>query len=171
MTTPPTRSCSDDTEDDTEHVAEDVAAVEELVAAFFSAFTSGPGTHTRMTALRALFVTGAVIVRTCGSEPEVYDLDAFIAPREVLLTGGRLLDFREWEVTGRTEVFGDLAHHLSTYAKSGVQDGAPFTGRGVKSIQCVRTSAGWRISAVGWDDERDGWTMADPAGTGALTQR
>ena len=139
----------------------DTAEVEELVRAFFGAFASGPGTSGRMAALRSLFMTGAVIVRTCGSEPEAYDLDAFIAPREALLSGGGLVDFREWELTGRTEVFGDLAHHLSTYAKSGVQDGRPFTGRGVKSIQCVRTSRGWRISAVGWDDERDGWTIED----------
>ena len=34
-------------------------------------------------------------------------------------------------------------------------DGEPFTGRGAKSVQLVRTSDGWRISAVAWDDERD----------------
>lgn len=142
--------------------AADIAEVEGLVAAFLGAFASGPGTGARMAALRALFVPGAVIVRTCGSEPQAYDVDAFIAPREALLSGGRLVGFREWEVSGRTEVFGDLAHHLSTYAKSGTQDGQAFTGRGVKSVQCVRTSEGWRISAVVWDDEREGWTMTDP---------
>ena len=37
-----------------------------------------------------------------------------------------------------------------------MQDGTPFTARGMKTLQLVRTSAGWRISAVAWDDERDG---------------
>lgn len=143
----------------TRSTAADFAEVEELVRAFFAAFVSGSDAGPRMEALRRLFIAEAVIVRTCGSEPEAYDLDGFIAPREALLSGGRLVDFREWELSGRTEVFGDLAHHLSTYAKSGIQDGQPFTGRGVKSIQCVRTSRGWRISAAVWDDERDGWSL------------
>jgi hypothetical protein len=32
----------------------------------------------------------------------------------------------------------------------------------VKTLQFVRTGAGWRISAAAWDDERDGLTV--PAG-------
>lgn len=110
-------------------------------------------------------IAEAIIVAADGSEPEVYDLDGFITPREALLTGSRLVGFREWELSGRTEVFGDLAHHLSTYAKSGIQDGQPFTGRGVKSIQCVRTARGWQISAVVWNDEREGWMIADRSET------
>ena len=36
----------------------------------------------------------------------------------------------------------------------GEQDGTPFSGRGMKSLQFVRTGEGWRISAAAWDDER-----------------
>ena len=56
-------------------------------------------------------------------------------------------------------MFGDIAQHFGGYAKSGIQDGTPFTGRGMKTMQFVRTSAGWRITAVAWDDERDGLTV------------
>ena len=41
-----------------------------------------------------------------------------------------------------------------------MQDGTPFTGRGMKTLQLVRTSGGWRISAAAWDDERDGVEIA-----------
>ena len=60
--------------------------------------------------------------------------------------------FREWEVSGHTEVFGDIAQHSCAYAKEGVQDGTPFTGRGHKTFQFLRTPAGWRISSVSWYD-------------------
>jgi len=149
----------------TSSVATDVAEVQLLVRTLLAAFVSGPETGARLHALRTLFIGAAVIVRTCGEEPLVMDLDAFIRPREALLTGGRLVDFSEWELAGHTEVFGDIAHHTSTYAKAGVQDGLPFTGRGVKHIQCVRTAHGWRISALAWDDERDDLAIADPAFT------
>jgi hypothetical protein len=141
----------------------DRAAIADLVRTFFAAFTSGPDSIARLDALRAGFLPEAVIIRTCGGQPAVYGVDAFIAPRQALLSGGTLVDFREWELSGRTEVFGDIAQHFCSYAKAGVQDGRPFTARGMKTLQFVRTSTGWRISAAAWDDERDGLAI-DPPG-------
>ncbi|MCW3841076.1 nuclear transport factor 2 family protein [Micromonospora yasonensis] len=137
-------------------VATDRAAIADIVRTFFAAFTSGADSSARLDALRQVFLPEAVIIATCGREPAVYGVESFIVPRQALLSGGTLVDFREWELSGRTEVFGDIAHHFCSYAKTGVQDGAPFTARGMKTLQFVRTSAGWRISAVAWDDERDG---------------
>ena len=134
----------------------DRAAIAELVRTFFAAFSSGPGCAERLDALRSLFLPDAVIVRAGGSNPTVYGVDSFIAPRQALLTGGTLLDFSERELSGRTDVFGDIAAHFCSYAKAGVQDGTPFAARGMKTIQFVRTSDGWRISAAAWDDERPG---------------
>lgn len=133
---------------------EDETAIATVVRTFFAAFTSGPDLDQRLDGLRGLFLPEAVIAKTCGGEPTVYDVDGFIAPRRLLLSGGTLTRFSEWEVSGRTEVFGDVAQHFCSYAKSGVQDGTPFSGRGMKSLQLVRTSEGWRISAAAWDDER-----------------
>jgi hypothetical protein len=134
--------------------AADRAAIEGIAGAFFAAFTSGAGCAARLDALPELFLPGAVIVKTCGGEPVVYGVDSFIAPRRELLLGGELTGFREWEVSGRTDLFGDVAQRFCAYAKAGVRDGRPFTGRGHKTIQFVRTGAGWRISAAAWDDER-----------------
>ncbi|MBO1753939.1 DUF4440 domain-containing protein [Allobranchiibius sp. CTAmp26] len=141
--------------------AADLTEIDGLAGAFFEAFTSGPDVAERLDRMRASFLSGAVIVRTCGGSPTVYDVDGFIAPRQELLTGGSLVDFREWELSARTEIFGDVAQRWSTYAKSGVQDGKPFAGRGAKTTQYVRTPQGWRISALAWDDERDGLSFED----------
>ena len=134
---------------------DDRAAIAGIVRTFFAAFTSGADSAARLDALRQLFLPEAVIVRTCGDAPVVYGVDSFVAPRQELLSSGTLTDFREWELSGRTEVFGDIAQHFCSYAKAGVQHGVPFTGRGMKTLQFVRTPAGWRISAAAWDDERD----------------
>lgn len=134
----------------------DREAVAALLGTFFAAFTSGPDVGERVQGLRALFLPGAVVVRTCGDEPQLLDVDAFVSPRAALLTAGSVQEFREWELDGRTELFGDVASHVCSYAKSWVQDGTPATGRGVKALHLVRTAAGWRISSLVWDDERDG---------------
>jgi hypothetical protein len=145
--------------------ADDRAAIAGIVRTFFAAFTSGA----RVTALRDVFLPEAVIVRTGGGVPTVYGVDDFIAPRQELLSNGSLTDFREWELSGHTEIFGDIAHHFCSYAKAGVQHGIPFTGRGMKTLQFVRTPAGWRISAAAWDDERDGLAL-DPDSSPAATR-
>ena len=145
------QACTDTTSDQAE--------IEGMVRVFLAAFTSGTDSPARLDKLRSMFLPRAVIIRTCGLEPMVYGVEEFIAPREALLSGGTLVGFSEWPLTGRIDLFGDIAHWFGTYAKEGVQDGEPFTGRGTKSVQFVRTSEGWRISAVAWDDERDGLTI------------
>ena len=141
-------------------VAADQAAIADVMRRFFAAFASGPDVAARLDGLRTLFLPEAVIVRTGGAEPVVYDVGTFIAPRQALLTGS-LVGFSEWELEGHTEIFGDIAHHFCSYAKAGVQNGSPFKALGMKTVQLVRTSAGWRISAAAWDDERDGLAVDD----------
>jgi len=152
------------TTDLTADATTDQATIQGIVDAFFGAFVSGPGCAERMDLLRGLLLPQAVIVRTCGMEPLVMGVEEFIAPREALLTDGSLTDFREWPVAGRVEVFGDIAHWFGSYAKAGTQGGEPFSGRGMKTIQFVRTADGWRISAAAWDDEREDLTLPTDAG-------
>ena len=137
-------------------LADDRAAIAGILRVFFAAFTSGPGSAARLDALRAMFLPRAVIVRTCGETPAAYDVEDFIETRRVMLSSGVLAGFSEWELSGRTEVFGDIAQHFCSYAKTGVHSGTHFETRGMKTLQFVRMPDGWRISAVSWDDERDG---------------
>ena len=130
----------------------DEADLDALAGKFFGAFTTGPGCATRLDGLRELFLPQAVIVRG-GLEPVVYDVDGFLAPRRALLLGGGLQEFREWETEGRSHLFGGLAQRFTGYGKEWVQDGVRHTGRGHKLLQLLRTTAGWRISALAWEDE------------------
>lgn len=126
--------------------------VQAVVDTFFAAFVSGPGLDERMAALRACFVPGAVVTRTLGEEPQVMSVEEFVAPRHELLSGTTVTGFREWEVSGRTETFRAVAQHWCTYSKSWTEAGREHHGHGAKTIQLVRTGAGWRITAAAWDD-------------------
>jgi hypothetical protein len=134
-------------------VTSDQSQIEEIVRTFFDAFTSGADIEARLDGLREVLLPEALIVATCGARTS-YDVDGFIEPRRQLLTSGRVTDFREWEVDGTTTVHGDIAHRWCTYAKEWMEGGEQLTGTGAKTIQLVRTEAGWRISALAWDDER-----------------
>ena len=131
----------------------DKAAIDALTGIFFDAFTNRDGKTPAVDRLYEVFVPQALIVKNTGDEPVVYDVAGFVEPRRALLMGGTLSDFREAEVSERTEIFGRIAHRFSIYEKSWKSEGKQFEGRGAKTIQFVRMPQGWKISALAWDDE------------------
>ncbi len=141
---------------------DDERAIDALVHAFFDRFTNRRGARPDLAGLFDLCIPEAVITRCVTASPEVMSLEAFIAPRQALLSGGSLVDFQEVELAHRTDVFGNVAQRCCTYRKSGVLNGSRFETIGVKMFQFVRRPEGWRISAVSWDDEREGFSPEWP---------
>ena len=114
------------------------AAIEELTRVFFGAFSNRRGAGPDLDVLYRIFIAQAVITKRNDEACEICDVRGFIEPRRTLLTGGRLVDFHEEEVSGRTEVFGGIAQRYCTYRKAGILDGRAFAGRGVKTIQFIQ---------------------------------
>ena len=139
--------------------AGDRAAIDVLVRRFFEAFTNTGDSVPEVEALTELFIASGAILKVTGGEPEVYSVDSFIEPRLRLLTDGTLKDFQEHETDSRTDILGNVAQRASLYRKSGMMSGSRFEGKGIKLFHFVRTTQGWRISAVIWDDEREGLSI------------
>ncbi|MDQ0905034.1 hypothetical protein QFZ22_001019 [Streptomyces canus] len=128
------------------------AELDQLMRVFLGAFTNTGGSRPNVAAVREVFIPQGMIIKNIGGVPVIYDLDAFVEPREKILTDGTLTEFSEWEVADRTEVFGSIAHRFSEYRKSGFLNGEWFEGSGYKTTQFVLTPAGWRMSSMAWDD-------------------
>nr|WP_245571060.1 GNAT family protein [Catelliglobosispora koreensis] len=128
------------------------AQLDELTHAFLGAFTNTKGRRPNVGVIWELFIPQGMIVKNVGADPVVYDVEAFIEPREKILTDGTLTEFSEWEVSERTEIFGSIAHRFSEYRKSGFLDGTWFEGSGRKTTQFVLTPSGWKMSSMAWDD-------------------
>jgi hypothetical protein len=132
------------------------AALQSLIGEFFAAVSFPEGGSPNYQRIRDVFVPEGLLIKNSGEAPEISGLDAFIAPRQELFDTGRLTSFSEVEVAARTEAFGNVAHRLSTYEKHGVQDGAAFSATGIITTHFIATPAGWRMTAMAWDDERPG---------------
>lgn len=128
------------------------AELDQLIRTFLGAFTNTGGTRPDVDVIREVFIPQGMIISNVGGKLVVYDLDAFIEPREKILTDGTLTEFSEWEVAERTEIFGSIAHRFSEYRKSGFLDGEWFEGSSHKTTQFVRTRDGWKMSSMAWDD-------------------
>ena len=91
--------------------------------------------------LRTICLPDCVITRATAGETLTCGLAAFIKARAALLTSGELVELSEEELHGRTELFGSVAQRVSTYRKSGILRGEPYSGRGIKFLLFVRTGA------------------------------
>ena len=134
-------------------------ALARLMAEFFRAVSFQPGELPPYGLLHDLFVDGGRLIRNSGEVPEITTVEEFIAPRQQMVDSGVLSEFEETEEHEITEIFGNIAHRLSTYRKRGRTGGVAFAGRGVISTQFVRTPAGWKMSSMAWDDERPGLSV------------
>ena len=131
----------------------DERAIDEITGRFFAAFANAGGYAANIDDLYRVLIPEAVIVSNSGAMPLIYGVEGFVEPRRALLANGSLVDFREWETSERTDIFGNIAQRAGTYAKSWTADGRAFEQTGAKTLQFIRTPDGWRISAFAWDDD------------------
>lgn len=137
------------------------AELKALIDEFFAAVSFEVGQRPAYATIRDLFVDEGRLIRNSSDVPEISTVDEFIASRQRMLAAGALTSFEETETAATTEVFGNIAHRLSTYEKRGTMHGEAIGGRGVISTQFIRTPGGWRMSSMAWDDERPGLAIAD----------
>jgi hypothetical protein len=140
-----------------------------ILRRFFQAVSFEEGDRPAYARLHDLFIEGGKLITTTGPAPEVAGVDEFIAPRQRAVDSGELAWFEEVETDGVTAAFGNVAHRFSRYEKVGRRGGADFAGRGMISTQFVRTPAGWRISSMAWDDERQGLAVPQSAADSAVS--
>ena len=138
------------------------AELDRLTTEFFLAVSFEEGAPPMYENIYELFIESGLLVKNTGSAPEINTVQHFIEPRVVAVRNGELTRFHEIELSETTEIFGNVAHRFNSYAKSGTIKGIPFTGRGMVSTQFIKTTAGWKISAMAWDDERPGLSIPEP---------
>jgi hypothetical protein len=141
------------------HRAAVKAELDRLTLEFFRAVSFEAGETPPYENLHALFIDAGLLIKNSAASPEISTVAQFIAPRLALVRAGELTRFREAELSETTEIFGNVAQRFSAYAKSGVQKGTAFEARGMIATQFILTPAGWRMSAMAWDDERPGLAL------------
>jgi hypothetical protein len=146
------------------------AELDRLINEFFRAVSFEEGGAPLYENIYGLFIETGLLVKNTASTPEISTVRQFIEPRLAAFRSGEITRFNEAELIENTEIFGKVAHRFNSYAKSGTLKGAPFAARGMISTQFILTPAGWRISAMAWDDEGPGLSIPQrykPSANGA----
>ena len=133
--------------------------LDRLSAGFFRAVSFEAGEAHMYQDIRSLFIAAGLLIKNSGPEPEVSSIDQFIGSRQAMVDAGEMTRFHEGELSDMTEIFGNISHRFSAYEKAGIIKGVPFETQGMISTQFILTPAGWRMSAMAWDDERPGLSI------------
>ena len=124
------------------------AELKALADEFFQAVSFESGERPAYGKIHDLFIDDGKLIRCSSEAPEITSVQEFIASRQHMFASGELTSFEEVETAAITEVFGNIAHRLSTYAKRGMVRGEAIDARGVISTQFIRTAHGWRMSSM-----------------------
>ena len=138
---------------------DDKAELDCLTIEFFRAVSFEAGETPPYDNIHELFIESGLLIKNIAATPEICSIRQFIEPRQATVRAGELTRFREEELSETTEIFGNVAHRFSVYAKSGTMKGVQFEARGMISTQFIMTPSGWKMSAMAWDDERPGLSI------------
>lgn len=140
---------------------EDVGTVGGLIRAYYESLSGPAGSPREWNRFASLFLPEARLVTVMpqpgGAAPLV------LTPQQFMELNRKYLEARgyfERQIHERVDVFGHVAHVLSTYEARREADGEPYS-RGLTSFQLVEGVGRWWIVNVVWDREREGSVLPD----------
>ena len=134
---------------------EDKLEIDNIVKIFFSIFTNTNHMQPDWAIINTVCMAQTIIIKKRGATEEIYTLNSFIEPRKKILIDGTLTVFEEHETDEETKIIGNIAQRSSAYEKSGYLNGNNFKGSGNKFFQFIKTSNGWKINSLIWEDMID----------------
>src|SRR5262245_33558404 len=128
------------------------AALDDAIRRLYEVISFGEGATPDWTGMRALFSPAARITRVTPEAVDALDLAGFEAMFTELLDCGAVLSFFEFETARRVELFGCVAHVLSSYETKRAPDALTPFGRGINSIQLLWKGDQWTVVSLLWDE-------------------
>jgi hypothetical protein len=131
----------------------DRIAINDLTRQFFDLFDNTDHKIPDWTIVQKICIPEIIIIKKTRLTEVVYNLTNFIEPRKAILSNGTLMNFREHELEEETQVIGHIAQRQCRYQKRGSLSGKSFIETGTKLFQFIKTSSGWRINSLVWEDD------------------
>ena len=151
----------DNDDNDAEHetaaiqVDPEESAATQAVLDAYDGISFEEGTLPDFEKLESAFVQYAIFINFRNDTAVILSYDEFMKGYRSAVEGGAFKAVVEKEIYGKTELFGKIAHRISTYVTY-IDDMDTIQERGINSFQLVKTDDGWKVSSVIWDVEKPG---------------
>ena len=138
-------------------LAYDLGEIDKVINNFYSYLTFKEKETPKLDKLKYIFYGKGLFVNNNADDPKSYTLLQFIDVIHTQVRTGKVLAFKEEELSSKVELFGKIAHCLSTYESGYILNGREdyITKRGINSIQLIKEKGNWKIASVIWNEENE----------------
>ena len=133
-------------------VTDDNFFINQITKDFFNLFTNTKQRKLELEKINDICFPETIIIKKDKDKQEIFNIETFISPRKKILSDGTITEFEEYEIIGETKIVNNLAQRFSKYQKKGYFNGEYFEGNGTKFFQYTKTTTGWKINSVIWED-------------------
>ncbi len=127
---------------------EDLEKIKIVIDNLYDSITRDESREPDWEKFESVFFKDAKLVSTSEANPGKWTPTEFAQMYKDAITKNKKTYFEEKELWGKTELFGNIAHRLSTY------EAKPYK-RGVNSIQLIKENENWKIISIIWYDEKE----------------
>jgi hypothetical protein len=137
------------------YTAPDDAAIKKAVDDAYASLTYKKGDDARLDSIIRYFIPQATLINYIGDTAQILSISDFVKAYKNYIKTTNIQSFREQEIYGRTDQFGNIAQRISAY-KTYVNSSDFVKERGVNSFQLIKTPEGWKVSSIIWQVEKTG---------------
>lgn len=127
--------------------------VGETIDRFLNVLSFSNSSSLKIDSLPVLFTTDGRLIANFGKKPMSFTATQYVENIRSSIRSGQLHSFRERELARKVDVFGKIAHVLSTYELTMTGKDGTIVRRGLNSIQLMKQDGRWLICSLIWDRE------------------
>lgn len=138
----------------------DQEAIKALIDSVYAGFTVKDGNLPDFQKIKSYFVDGAQMGSVRNGNPRIQSHEAYFNRMEEGLKSGGPSFLKEWEISGQTQLFGNVAQRISAYGVY-VNSTETLAEKGVICFQLVKKEGVWKIQGMIWDVENETQKVPD----------
>jgi len=132
---------------------EKINRIEVVINSLYKSISFKKGERPNLDDLKKLFIDEARLIRTTKDSHELMSVVDFISSFNTRIDAGEFIEFREYEIKRKIEMFGGIAHVFSTYQTDFEIPGGRLEARGINSIQLIEMNNEWKVVSIFWYNE------------------
>lgn len=142
------------------YTAPDDASIKKAVDDAYASLRVSDGGKSHYDSIKNYFIPQAQLINFIEDTAQILSIDDFVRAFKAYIDSSKIQSFKEQEIYGRTDQFGNIAQRISSY-KTYINSLDMVKERGVNSFQLIRTPQGWKVSSIIWDVEKSGLPIPD----------
>ena len=133
----------------------DKQEVERTIDRFLKYISFADTSSMKIDTLADVLTDNARFTANFGDKPMILTARQFVDNIRKNAASGKVSSTLEKELVSEVDVFGKIAHVLSTYELTIAGKNEKIVRRGLNSIQLIKQNGKWLICSVVWDRESD----------------